>query len=84
MWAHMQKNTVKKYDHSGLKIHTRSGGGDLGPYEKPVILPDPKNNDVMTHAWADARFVTDIMAEHAFFFTLLMPPEVARHVSIRT
>lgn len=73
----MQKNSVKTYTHGGIKIHTRSGGKDLGPYEKPVILPIPGNNDPVVHAWADARFVTDIMVEHAFFFTLLMPPEVA-------
>lgn len=68
---------IKTYDHSDLIIYTRSIGKELGPYEKPVILPAPGNNNPMVHAWTDARFVTDIMAEHALFFVLLMPPEVA-------
>lgn len=46
------------------------------PYEKPVILLVAGNNDPPTHAWAEARFVTDIIAEHALFFSMLMPPEV--------
>ena len=33
--------------------------------------------DPAQHAWADARFATDIMAEHALFFALLMPEELA-------
>lgn len=36
-------------------------------YEKPVILPEMDDNDPARHAWADARFATDIMAEHALF-----------------
>jgi hypothetical protein len=63
---------------NGLKVHTRTGGSNVeSSYEKPVILPDGGNKDPCTHAWADARFATDIMAEHAFFFALLMPPETA-------
>ncbi len=61
-----------------LTVYSRSGGKELEqPYEKPVILPAADNKDAATHAWADARFATDIMAEHALFFALLMPPEVA-------
>lgn len=70
-------DTIKNYDHSDLKIYTRSGDKDLGPFEKPVILPAAGNEDPTVHAWTDARFVTDIMAEHALFFSLLMPLEVA-------
>ena len=40
-------------------------------------MPAAGNEDPATHAWTDARFATDIMAEHALFFALLMPPEVA-------
>jgi len=46
-------------------------------YEKPVILPEMDDKDPARHAWADARFATDIMAEHALFFALLMPEELA-------
>ena len=47
------------------------------PYEKPVIVPALDDKDPGSHAWADARFWTDIMAEHAYFFALLMPEELA-------
>ena len=58
--------------------YTRGGGNELeGIYEKPVVVPASDNKDAATHAWADARFATDIMAEHATFFALLMPPEIA-------
>jgi hypothetical protein len=58
--------------------YTRGGGKELeGLYEKPVVVPAADNSDPAFHAWADARFATDIMAEHAFFFALLMPPEIA-------
>ena len=63
---------------SRLVIHTRSGGTEAeSAFEKPMILPDPAEQSAGLHAWADARFATDIMAEHALFFTLLMPPELA-------
>lgn len=62
----------------GMKMHTRSAGSEVeAPFEKPVILPEEKDADPARHAWADARFATDIMAEHAVFFALLMPPELA-------
>jgi hypothetical protein len=61
-----------------FKTYTRDGGSVLEkPFEKPVIVPQDEDFDPVRHAWADARFATDIMAEHALFFALLMPPEVA-------
>src|SRR5687767_14104345 len=60
-----------------FQTHTRSGDGTLeAPYEKAVILPGLDDHDPSSHAWADARFATDIMSEHAQFFALLMPPEL--------
>jgi hypothetical protein len=65
-------------ESSRLMTYTRSGTGvPEEPYEKPVVVPAAGEKDVALHAWADARFATDIMAEHALFFALLMPPEVA-------
>ena len=52
------------------------GGGRVEPYEKRMILAAPGNNEARDLAWADGRFATDIFAEHALFFALLMPPEV--------
>lgn len=58
--------------------YTRSGGATLEqPYEKPVVVPTQGDQTVSHHAWADARFATDIMSEHALFFALLMPIELA-------
>ena len=63
---------------NGMKIHTRGGGTEVEePFEKPVVLPADEDVDPARHAWADARFATDIMSEHGLFFALLMPPEVA-------
>jgi hypothetical protein len=74
----MSQKTVETKTYSGLTLYTRGQGKELEPpYEKPVILPIADNHDPATHAWADARFATDIMAEHALFFSLLMPQEVA-------
>lgn len=62
----------------GFVVHTRSGGDQAeSAYEKPMILPALDEQSPSLHAWADARFAIDIMAEHALFFTLLMPPELA-------
>jgi hypothetical protein len=73
----MQK-AVQANNYSGLMTYTRSGGQVLEqPFEKPVIVPAAENQDPAAHAWADARFATDIMAEHGVFFALLMPPEIA-------
>jgi hypothetical protein len=61
-----------------MQVHTRGGTDEVEePFEKPVILPTLEEQDPARHAWADARFATDIMAEHGIFFALLMPPEVA-------
>jgi hypothetical protein len=62
----------------GMRVYTRSGTDEVEkPFEKPVILPEAEDRDPTKHAWADARFATDIMAEHGVFFALLMPPESA-------
>jgi hypothetical protein len=47
------------------------------PSEKLLILPKADDQDVAAHAWADARFIADICGEHAMFFALLMPEELA-------
>lgn len=74
----MTQTAGETRDYSGYIFYTRSGGKELEqPFEKPVIVPVVENNDPAMHTWADARFATDIMAEHALFFALLMPPEVA-------
>lgn len=63
---------------AGFVVHTRAGGSEPeSGFEKPVVLPDLAEQSPSLLAWADARFWTDIMAEHALFFTLLMPPELA-------
>jgi hypothetical protein len=60
------------------RTYTRNGTDGLElPYEKPVVVPRPDDQDPTVHAWADARFWADIMSEHAFFFALLMPEELA-------
>src|SRR5215204_3281206 len=65
-------------DSSGFMQYTRGGGPEIeAPFEKTVIVPIPENKDIGAHAWADARFATDILAEHGLFFALLMPPELA-------
>ena len=72
------RNEPKGSIPAGFVVHTRSGGTDAeSAFEKPVLLPDPAEQSPSLHAWADARFATDIMAEHALFFALLMPPELA-------
>ena len=74
----MSQAAIGMKNTTGVMTYTRSGGTELErPYEKPVIVPTAGNKDPATHAWADARFATDIMAEHAFFFALLMPQELA-------
>lgn len=63
----------------GMAILTRTAGagGPESTYEKVVILPGRDDRDPAHHAWADARFASDILAEHALFFALLMPEELA-------
>ncbi len=61
-----------------MKRYTRSEEKEVeAPYEKVVIVPEEGDSDPAHHAWADARFATDIMSEHALFFALLMPKELA-------
>ena len=62
------------------QFHTYTRSGDTtveGSYDKPVIVPAEDDQSPTSHAWADARFATEIMSEHALFFALLMPPELA-------
>src|SRR5687768_1088076 len=68
----------KKTEPSQYRTYTRTGTAKVeAPYEKPVVLPGLTNKEPRDLLWADARFATDIMAEHALFFALLMPQEVA-------
>jgi hypothetical protein len=62
-----------------MDVFTRSAGGrdPESPYEKAMVLPKRDDADPARHAWADARFAADILAEHALFFALLMPEELA-------
>ncbi|HZN18731.1 MAG TPA: DUF2935 domain-containing protein [Micromonosporaceae bacterium] len=61
-----------------LVVHTRGGGTHVEePFEKAVPLPRQQDQDPARHAWSDARFAADIMAEHGTFFAMLMPPELA-------
>ncbi|MDP9273125.1 MAG: hypothetical protein M3O93_06300 [Chloroflexota bacterium] len=62
-----------------MDVITRSPGATApeSNYEKVVILPKLGDQDPARHAWADARFAVDILAEHALFFALLMPEELA-------
>lgn len=53
-------------------VITRNGG------TKPVYVPAPTANDPVSLSHADNLFWTDILAEHALFFSLLMPgPDLA-------
>lgn len=62
-----------------MDVFARTPGVSVpeSPSDKLVILPKMEDRDVAAHAWADARFAADILAEHAFFFALLMPEELA-------
>src|SRR5688572_7396176 len=62
-----------------MDVFTRSPGATRpeSPTEKVMVLPKMGDNDLSNHAWADARFTADILAEHALFFALLMPEELA-------
>jgi len=63
----------------GMDVLTRTPGAGSAESanEKVVILPKMDDRDPSSHAWADARFAADILAEHALFFALLMPEELA-------
>ena len=61
----MSQSAVKM--QSGFTTYTRRGGTELEqPFEKPVIVPVAESKDPAAHAWADARFATDIMANTEF------------------
>src|SRR5688572_26528722 len=62
-----------------MDVLGRSPGANVpeSGYEKLMVLPKLGDDDVGKHAWADARFGADILAEHALFFALLMPEELA-------
>lgn len=63
---------------AAFRTYTRTGTEQVEPpFEKPVLLPELGNRRPQDLVWADARFATDIMGEHALFFALLMPEEVA-------
>ena len=64
---------------ASMDVLTRSPGANApeSKYEKVMVLPKSDDDDPARHAWADARFAADILAEHALFFALLMPEEVA-------
>jgi len=57
---------------------TPNATGPESKFEKVVILPNADDKDPANHAWADARFATDILSEHGLFFALLMPEELAK------
>lgn len=64
-----------------MDVISRRADGKTTPeskYEKIVILPNADDSDPANHAWADARFATDILSEHGLFFALLMPEELAK------
>jgi hypothetical protein len=72
----MGQTAVPTRETSRFIQYTRSGGTEIErPFEKTVVVPAMNNKDAAAHAWADARFAVDIMAEHGLFFALLMPPE---------
>ena len=72
----MGQATQTTQERGAFVQYTRTGGAEIErPFEKTVVVPAADNKDPVAHAWADARFAVDIMAEHAVFFTLLMPPE---------
>jgi hypothetical protein len=74
----MTPATAETMEKSGFFSYTRGGVRELElPFEKAVVVPDAGNQDPAAHAWAEARFATDIMAEHALFFAWLMPSEIA-------
>lgn len=58
-------------------MRSKDGSKSDSKFEKEVILPALDQQDVCLHAWADARFAAENMAEHAQFFALQMPQELA-------
>src|SRR5205823_13291336 len=60
---------------------TPNASGPESQFEKVVILPNADDKAPANHAWAAARFATDILSEHGLFFALLMPEELAQEES---
>lgn len=75
----MTPNLALQTQPKDLVTYTRSRDGSRSEsrFEKEVILPAFDQQDVCLHAWADARFAVENMAEHAQFFALQMPQELA-------
>jgi len=65
-------------DSMDIITRTPNAAGPESKFEKVVILPNADDKDPANHAWADARFATDILSEHGLFFALLMPEELAK------
>ena len=54
-------------------------GGSIHPgLVRYYVRDEGPQPDPCHHAWTDARFATEIPAEHGFFLSLLMPPELVR------
>ena len=75
----MKQNVALQTQPKEFVTHLRSKDGSRSDsrFEKEVILPAFDQQDVCLHAWADARFCVENMAEHAQFFALQMPLELA-------
>ena len=75
----MKPNVALQTQPQDFVTHMRSKDGSRSEsrFEKEVILPAFDQQDVCLHAWADARFCAENMAEHAQFFALQMPQELA-------
>jgi hypothetical protein len=58
-------------------MRSRDGSRSDSKFEKEVVLPTLDQQDVCLHAWADARFCVENMAEHAQFFALQIPQGLA-------
>src|ERR1700742_538361 len=54
-------------------LRSRDGSRSDSKFEKEVVLPAMDQQDCCLHAWADARFCAENMAEHAQFFALQIP-----------
>jgi len=60
-----------------IHLRSRDGSRSESKFEKEVILPAFDQQDACLHAWADARFAAENMAEHAQFFALQIPQGLA-------
>src|SRR6185312_2516287 len=58
-------------------MRSRDGSRSESQFEKEVILPALDQQDVCLHAWSDARFCAENLAEHAQFFALQIPQGLA-------